>query len=654
MSSIAPFERLFRPIRLGKLEVKNRFVMTPMGTNFSTRDGYVTEQLKAYYEERAQGGVGLVIIEETCIDAPTGKGAAWQLYIGDDKKIPGLRELAYIIKKHDTKVAIQLHHAGRLAATRYTGCQLVAPSAIPALGGDMPRELSIAEIEAIVDKFAGGAERAQKAGFDGVEIQATHGYLLTGFLSSDSNKRKDAYGGSLKNRARLLLDIVAAVKNKVGADYPVWVRLTAQEFHTGDGITVAEAQQVARWLGGAGVVALNISADHYRACFGMAWKVEGEKLPRPPMAHPHAFLVPWAAEIKKVVNIPVMLVGWMSPEAGEQALREGKIDMVVMGRPLIADPEIPGKTASGRPDDIRPCIGCLVCREQFLIDKGILCAVNASVGREHENPVSPAKKKKRVVVVGGGPAGLEAARVAAGRGHEVILFDKGISLGGQLLVASLPPHKGVLAKLADYLKTQVEQLGIKVELGREVNPEVVLKAEPGAVIIATGVTRLVPELHGIEMAKLVHAEDVLTGRAEVGAKVVVIGGGVVGCETAEFLAVKGKKVTIVEMLDSLAAGMERAHKQYLLERLDLLGVTILTKTKGEAVVEEGLLVNTETGTKEVLPADTIVLATGARPNQELYRELSGKVSEIYLVGDCVEPRRIFEAIAEGFDAGRAI
>ena len=528
----------------------------------------------------------------------------------------------------------------------------MAPSAIPHLDRDMPRELSIAEIGAIVDKFTAGAERAQKAGFDGIEIQATHGYLLTEFLSPDSNKRQDAYGGHLRNRARLLLDIVTAVRDRVGADYPVWVRLTAQQFHTDNGITLEEAQQVARWLEEAGVVALNVSADYYQSNMRMPWKVAGEKLPHPPMAHPHGFLVPLAAEIKKVVNIPVMAVGWMSPETGEQALREGKIDMVVMGRSLLADPEIPNKVASGKLDDIRPCIGCLIC--QVDIDKGVRCTVNATVGREHEYPIVPAKKKKRVVVVGGGPAGLEAARVAALRGHEVTLFDKETSLGGQLLVASFPPHKGVLAKLANYLNARVEQLGIKVKLGKEATPEIILKAKPDAVVVATGVTRSVPKLPGIEMAKVVDAADVLTSRTEVGDKVVVIGGGVVGCETAEFLADKGKEVTIVEMLDDLAAGMERWHRQYLLERLDLLGVTILTRTRAEAVQAEGLIVSTESRPKQVLPADTIVLATGATPNQELYRQLSGKVPEIYLVGDCVEPRHIVEAIAEGFLASQAI
>jgi len=363
-------------------------------------------------------------------------------------------------------------------------------------------------------------------------------------------------------------------------------------------------------------------------------------------------MVPLAAEIKKVVNIPIMTVGWMTPETGEQALSEGKTDMVVMGRRLLADPEIPLKVASGKLDEIRPCIGCLMC--QVDIDKAIKCTVNPSVSRELDYPIVPATKKKRVVVVGGGPAGLEAARVAALRGHEVVLYEKETSLGGQLLIASRPPHKNVLNDVVDYYRTQMVRLGVRVESGTEAPPEIVLNAKPDAVVIATGVLRSMPQIPGIEMTKVVDAADVLADKAEVGRTAVIIGGGVVGLETAEFLADKGTKVTVVEMLEDLAAGMERWHKQYLLDRLNLLGVTVLTKTKAEAVQEEGLLVSADNGSKQLLTAETIIVSTGAVCNQKLYQELSGKVAEIYRVGDCAEPRRMLEATAEGFLTSQAI
>jgi pyruvate/2-oxoglutarate dehydrogenase complex dihydrolipoamide dehydrogenase (E3) component len=347
-----------------------------------------------------------------------------------------------------------------------------------------------------------------------------------------------------------------------------------------------------------------------------------------------------------------MGVGWLNPETGEQALREDKIDMVLIGRPLLVDPEIPNKTATGRLDDVRPCIGCLMC--QTNIDTGVVCAVNASVGRDHKHPILPAEKKKRVTVVGGGPAGLEAARVAALRGHEVILYEKGASLGGQLLIASLPPHKDILNNLRSHMVTQVDKSGVRVEIGVELTAELILQTRPDAVIIATGITRCLPEIPGIDSPSVVEAADVLTGKRHIGDTVVIIGGGVIGCETAEFLAMQNKKVTIVEMLDDLAAGMEPRHKQYLLERLESLGVAILLQIRAEAVQEEGLVVSTEAGAKQVLLADNVVSSTGARPNQELYQQLSGKVPEVYQVGDCVEPRRLLEAIADSFLVSQVI
>jgi NADPH-dependent 2,4-dienoyl-CoA reductase/sulfur reductase-like enzyme len=415
---------------------------------------------------------------------------------------------------------------------------------------------------------------------------------------------------------------------------------------------VEESKQVARWLEERGVVALNVSADYFQSSLRMPWKVEGESLPRPPSAHPHGFLIPLISQIKQVVDIPVMGVGWLDLETGERALWEGKIDMAVIGRPLLADPEIPDKATSGRLDDIRPCIGCLMC--QTNIDDGVFCTVNASVGRNYDYPITPAKGKKRVIVVGGGPSGLEAARVAALRGHEVVLYEKSEGPGGQLLIASLPPHKEILAELVNYLTTQAYKLGVKVELGIEATPELILGTEPDVVIVATGIALCALDIPGVGRDEVVDFKDVLTGRKDTGDAVVIIGGGVTGCETAEFLAYKNKRVTIVEMLEDVATGMEPRHKQYLMERLDALGVTVLKKTRAKAVQEDGLAVTMEDGKERVLTAETIVLATGSRPNQELYRQLVGKVPEIYQAGDCAEPRRIFEAIADGFLISQAI
>lgn len=652
MHGSGQFSWLFRPIRLGTMAVKNRIVMPPMGTNFSTPDGYVSEKLRNYYEARAKGGVGLIIVEYSCIDLETGKGGSRQLGIDRDEMIPGLSELSKVIKQNGASAAIQLHHAGRVAKSRWTGRQPVAPSPIPVPGGEMPRELSPQEVEEIIRKFAEGADRARKAGFDGVELHATHGYLLSQFLSAASNKRQDAYGGDLKGRARIILDILSAVRKKVGAEYPVWVRLTGQQFGVNNGVTLEESRQVAQWLEEAGAVAINVSAESTLPAHAMTWMVEGEKLPRPPMDHPVGFLVPVAEAIKKAVKVPVIVVGRMNPEAGEKVLREGKADMVAMGRSLMADPELPAKAASGDLEDVRPCIACLLCRERLLGDEEIRCAVNAAAGRERPAVVA-ARNKKRVLVIGGGPGGMEAARVAAMRGHEVTIWDKGESLGGQLLVASVPPYKGELTSLTNYLKTQIEKLGVKVELGKEGFPDQVKATQSDVVIMATGSTPANLALAGCERGNLVQARDVLSGKAEAGPTAVVIGGGIVGCETAEFLAKKGITVTVVEMLDQLAGEMIGVHRQYLLDRLTRLGVTTITGARVQGFTNRGPLISRLEG-EQVLEAETVVLAVGARPNLELYGQILGQVPTVCLVGDCIEPGGIMEAITKGYDVGREI
>lgn len=649
------FEKLFEHIYLGELKIKNRIVMPAMGTNFATEDGYVTEQLKCYYENRARGGVGLIIVEITCIQSPIGKVIPRQLCIDDNKFISGLRELSQIIQKHGAKVFLQLHHGGRSSSSRLTGFQPVAPSPIAMPGGETPRELSLEEIEGIIDFFVIGACRAQEAGFDGVELHCTHNYLLAQFLSPASNKRHDIYGGNLKNRARLLCNIIAAIKNKTGTGFPVGVRLTGKEFETENGITLQESQQVAIWLQEAGAAAINISASSVaRPIHVMQWSVEGEEIPRPPMNHPPGYLISIAESIKKSVSIPVIAVGRINPQAAEQALRENRVDMVAIGRRLIADPELPHKAFSGRLEDIRPCIGCFECREKILSGQQMDCVVNPALGKEQELTIRLADLKRRIVVVGGGAAGMEAARVAALRGHDVTLFDKGSILGGQLLFAAVPPHKGELKLLISYLTGQLNKLGVKVELGTEVTPELVLKLKSDTLIIGTGTERYVPGILGIEKSNAATAEDVLAGKSKIGNKVVIIGGGVTGLETAEFLAVHKKNVIVVEMLDTLAAGMEGVHKEYLLERLARLDVKVLTKTTAESLTDDGLVISTNGLRKKVIQVDTIVTATSPSPNQKLYQELLGKISNIRLVGDCFKPRSIKEAIEDGFRIGLEI
>lgn len=650
------FEHLLRPIEFGGIKLKNRMVMAPMATNLATEDGFVTERLKAYYEERAKGGIGMIIIEYTCMDSPIAKGVARQVCCDDDSFIPGLSELVRVIHRHGVPVALQLCHAGRLASTRFTGCQPVAPSALAAPGADMPRELSLAEIDGVIEKFAKAAGRAQKAGFDGVEIHCAHGYLLHNFASAVSNIREDAYGGSLANRVRIILDVVRAVKGTVGKDYPVWPRFNAKELNMKGGITLDESRQTAKWLEGAGVVALNVSAacETTRAPLSMAWP-EGDEMGRPSVAHPYGYLLPIIQKIKEVAKVPVMGVGRISPEAGEKAIAQGQLDMVVIARALLTDPQFPHKVATGKVDEIRPCGGCNECVFRAIArDQTLHCSLNPCMGREKELEVTPAVSKKRVVVVGGGPGGLEAAKVAAMRDHEVVLLEKGEKLGGQMIVASVPRYKEGLLDFVGYLENRVKKLGVKIELGKEATPESVKEYKPDAVVVATGVKPRALDLPGPKGIPVWTAEDILEGKAEVGDTIIVVGGGMVGCEVAELLAEKGKKVTIVEMLGSPAADMEPAHRRHMLNRLRKLGVTFMLQTKAIGVTRTGLIFSTAEARREVLLGDTIVAAVRPKSNSDLYYSLRKAVPEVHPVGDCSEPRSIAEALLEGFRAGQAI
>lgn len=641
-------KKLFEPVRIGTMEVRNRIVMPPMATNLATGDGYVTEKIKDYYQKRAEGGTGLIIVEATCVDMRIGKTVVCELGIDNDSFVPGLRELAQAIKSTGARAAIQLHHAGReTKPSTLGGLQPVAPSAIP-VPGAVPgfyapaRELTTAEIADVVERFARGAERAKRAGFDAVEIHAASGYLVNQFLSPASNQRKDQYGGSLENRARLLLEIIEAIRGKVGKDYVVWCRLNCREYGV-EGITLEDTLAVARMAEAAGVDAIHPSAYGYGIWTGAPFRTEP------------GILMDMIAGIKRSVRVPVMAVGWIDPVLGEKVLEEGKADLVCFGRSLIVDPELPNKAAAGRLEDIAPCIGCINCVYTVVFEGKLMeCSVNPVIGKEREWEIKPAQRRKKVVVVGGGPGGMEAARVAALRSHQVTLYEKQPGLGGQLTSAAVPPHKDVLYGLRNYFATQVKKTGVRLELGKEATPSLIESLSPDVVILATGVKPLIPDIPSISKIKTVTAEEVLLGSAKVGQRVVVIGGALVGCETADFLAEQGKKVTVTRRGPRMATGMMPLLRAALLARLREKGVTLLPGIKYEEITEKGLVITTKEGQRQLIEADTVVLAAGSSPNQELYQALKGKVPEIHLIGDSLEPRRIREAIAEGFRVGSTI
>jgi 2,4-dienoyl-CoA reductase-like NADH-dependent reductase (Old Yellow Enzyme family)/thioredoxin reductase len=633
------FPKLFEPGRIGSLELKNRLVMPPMATNYALKDGSVTQRQIEYYEERAKGGVGLVIVEISCVDSSSGKGSGRQIAIDDDKFIPGLSQLAEAIRQQGAKAAIQIHHAGRQTWARLTGNQPVAPSAILGPEGEQPRELELSEIAALVNRFAEAAERAKKAGFDGVEIHGAHGYLVSQFLSPLSNRRQDAYGGSVENRARFLLEVIEAIRKRVGRDYPLWCRLSAMEIGVTDGITLEETQVVAQLAEKAGVDAIHVSAHQITPAR------------RPPMVQPPGIFVPLAEGIKKVVSVPVIVVGRIPPELGEGVLGDGKADFISIGKALLADPHLPQKVAAGRMEDITPCICCLTCLDSTRWRReGICCVVNATLGREREYELKPAESPKKVVVVGGGPGGMEAARVATLRGHKVVLFDDGDELGGQLLLAVKPPFKDTIETFRRYLVGQVTKSGVELRLRQRFAAEMLDELKPDVVVLATGVKPFIPQIPGIQSQKVIQASEVLTG-AEVGEHVAVIGGELVGCETALYLIERGKKVTIMRRGPELATKVHQFIREPLLGRLQFKGASILTGVEYKEITEAGVVIRTGTGESKVVEADTVVLAAGAVPDTELLAALQDKVARVFPVGDCVEPRGIRQAVEEGYRAG---
>lgn len=644
-------KKVFEPYQLGGISLKNRIVMPPMVTGFASEGGYVSERLKNYHKQRAQGGVGLIIIEASNVDYPVGGLATRrQLVIDDDRFILGLSELAQVVHRHGAKVAIQLAHAGRTASPVITGVHPVGPSPIAAPLGiwtyhktEVPKELTRSEIKRIVIRFAEAANRAKTAGFDGVEIHAAHEYLITQFLARHSNDRTDEYGGNLANRARFLLEIIRVIKTSTDSAFPVWCRINAREFGIENGITLDEGKQVAKMIENAGADAIHVSA--------FAWS---NPLGRPPTSEPQGSMIRLAEAIKKGVNIPIIAVSRIDIELGEKVIEEGKADLIAIGRGLLTDPQVPNKAALGKVDEIVPCIGCLHCVNSLYQVGSIECTVNPTLGKEEEYRYGLAQGSKKVFVVGGGPAGMEAARISALRGHTVTVFEKENELGGQLPLAIKPPYKDNLKTLLPYYQTQMKKWNVKINLAMELSSAVVNEGKPDVVIFATGARPFIPEIPGIDKFRVVTAIEVLQGKVGVGDRIIVIGGELVGCETAEFLADAGKKVTITRRGAEMATRMDATLRSLLLIRLSAKGVTMLTGIRYEEFTQKGLVITTREGERRIIKADTAVIAAGAVPNPAEHWVATGKVPEVFRIGDCVKPQGILEAIREGFDVGRKI
>ncbi len=631
------FPHVFAPGKIGTLTLKNRVVKAPQSSGMSNMDGTVSERLVRYYRDQAAGGAGLIVVEYAYVDDIGAKSAHCHLGISNNEHIPGLAWLAENIKEMGAAAGIQIEHCGR---QKFLGTQpICAPSALPwpklwdQYGvQSVPHVLTIEEIQDIVHAFGDSALRAKEAGFELVEIHGAHGYLLTNFFSPHTNHRTDLYGGSLDNRMRIYVEIVRDVRKKVGPDFPVTIRLSGTDYEP-DGFPIEDTIELAKVLEREGIDAFHISGgDHHTMIHQVS-----------PMAMSVCHNT-WAAEaIKKVVSVPVIASGSITlPEYAEEIIASGKGDFVGLGRPLWADPEWPNKAAADHPEDIRPCIRCNEgCLERtFFHYKAITCALNPVVSREGELKITPAPVKKKAAVVGGGAAGMEAARVLKLRGHDVTVYEEKPENGGLLHEAAAPEFKADIRPFMKYQVTALEKLGVPVI--RE-KADAAKLAGYDVVICATGSLPIIPKIPGVEKPIAVDCLSAINGAKPVGKKVVVIGGGLVGTETALDLAENGHSVTLVEMLPKIMKDVAVTDFLAYSERIAKTDMRVLTETRLEEVLDNGARVSSKKG-EEILEADTVILALGLKAEQGLYNELLAAGKEVYLAGDAIKAGKIFDAI----------
>ncbi len=631
-------KHLLSPIKIGKMELKNRVEFAPVTDNFGI-DDYVTDRMIKFYEDRAKGGVGLINIGFFTVNYPHNP-----LGIGmyDDMFIPGIRKLTDACHAYGAKVGVELTFEENYARKRGGPFEPIGPSAVSTREGrPLPRALTIAEIEEIVEQFGDSARRSVEGGFDAIHILGSAGYPLAQFASPLTNKRTDKYGGSFENRMRIHKEIIESMKKKAGDDLIITWRMGGQDFMPG-GNTLDDSVKIAQYFEKQGVKLLNVTTG---------WHDSGQ--PFIQYFVPKANWIFMGERIRKNINIPV-IVGTrvLDPIMADKIIADGKADMVYFARPLIADADLINKAAEGRIDDIVPCTSCCLCFDAWARTEPIYCQVNARAGRELELNIVPAKKQKKVFVVGSGPGGMEAARVAGLRGHKVTLFEKSDKLGGALNAAGTPSVKDGVGYFRDYLIKQMKKGGIEIKLNTEVDNAIIEKERPDAVIVATGATPIIPEIPGVTGKNVVLAADVLTGKKSVGNKVVIVGGGMVGCEVADFLhEEKGKTdITILEMLPKVAIDVGPTLRWVFRKRLNDFKIKIKTNARVSEITDRGVA-SVRGGATEVFDADTVVIAVGYEPCHKLVREIEGKAGvSVLAVGDCDKVARIAEAVESGFRA----
>lgn len=701
------YKHLLSEGKIGSLTLRNRIVVTAMGASLAEADGHCGERLIRYHEEQARGGAGLIIMGVTGVAWPVGGNQINQIAISDDKFLPGLKKLAQVVHSHGAKIAAQLHHGGMVAVEDgLAGRPLWTPSIPEPPTGDFTESflleeletapftritdvqlkiMTVEDIQTVVRQFAEAGARAKEAGIDGVEIHGGHGYLLSAFISPRTNKRDDAYGGSLENRARFLVEVVAAVRAATGPDFPIWCKLDSREVGRAGGITIEDAMLTAKMVEAAGADAITVTAYHDTS---QASLHSGSHTPHEPAVN-----LPFASQIRASINIPVIASGRVEPEVAEDYLSRGGVDFISMGRKLLADPHLPNKLAEGREADVRPCIYCYTCISAIYICDLLRCAVNPDTGAEYKKPAD-LRGGRRVVVIGGGPGGMEAARQLDELGHQVTLIEQAKRLGGTLRFASLayPANE----RLLDWLELQLSKSSVDVRLDTVATADVLNKLAPDAVIVATGARRDMPDIPGADLAHVFSGDDMrrmvlgesseelkrktglltrlatrvgaatgLTANLDfvrsatkqwmpLGKDIVIIGGELVGLELAEFLTERGRRVTVVDEVPRFGAGLTVVRRMRLIDELKEHGVALAPSAKNIRITPEAVEFTDAAGQPITVGADNVVVAKGARADLTLADALKAQGFNIYEVGDCTGVSYIEGAIRDATRVVREI
>lgn len=641
------FPNMFSPINIGVVTVPNRFVVPPMGNNFANTDGSMSERSAAYYEARAKGGFGLITIESTVVYKQA-KGGPRKPCLFSDEVVPSFKRVADACHAYGAKVSIQLQHAGPEGNSKLTGYPLKAASAIaPSAGREIPEAMPTEEVYRLIECYGDAARRAQLAGIDMVEVHCAHGYLVSTFISARTNKRTDEFGGCFENRMRLPRLIIENIRKKTGGNMPILCRINARDEGDG-GVDVHDAAAIAAYLEQVcGVDAIHVTRSIH---------IHDEFMWAPNITH-GGFNAELGAEIKRAVSVPVILVGrFTEPQYAELLVKQGRADLIAFGRQSIADPELPNKARNGQLEKLTPCIACLLgCVPNMLQGRPIACAMNPCAGREAE--LKPAEVRKNVVVIGGGPGGMYAARLCALRGHSVTLLEKDAELGGHFLVASYPPGKGEISGAIRSFIVNCREAGVDIRTGTKATPELVASLKPDAIIIATGSVPLRLPIPGLDSCGCSTAEDVLTGKADTGKRVLVVGGGMVGCECVEFLTEREHIVDMVEMKPVIGEDIVPEARKYIMANLEKHKVTQRVNARVKQFYADGVdFTDTVTGENAAMRGyDSVVLAMGYRSNNTLEEQLKDLAPQVIVIGEARQaPGNSMEATGDALNAALAI